>query len=310
MVFFTRGWFVFAAICFLAAAAHCQEPEKVTACQLKNNPSAYNHKLVQVTAFISHGFEDFSLFDPACLPWMGIWLEYGGTAKSGTMYCCGVTNSRTRPVPLQIENISLSLVTDEHFRQFDRLFTLRPDGVIHATLVGRFFAGKPRRMANGEMWDAGYGHMGCCSLLAIQQVISVDPQDRGDLDYQAFPEQPDIRKAGCGYRHLTPVDPFSRMIQDQRGAETELQSWVFDHPRRVASDWLARLTKLEEASIALKEARSAPGHVVYQWKNYMIVVSRPYLLTFYARDPKQIAWVVVAGYESGCGKDQSVTRIK
>jgi hypothetical protein len=37
-----------------------------------------------------------------------------------------------------------------------------------------------------------------------------------------------------------------------------------------------------------------------QRKRAMIVVSRPYWLTFYAKDARKAAWVVVAAYESSC----------
>lgn len=45
----------------------------------------------------------------------------------------------------------------------------------------------------GTYWG-GYGHMGCCSLLAIQEVKSVNPVDRDDLDYGASVDQPDVGK--------------------------------------------------------------------------------------------------------------------
>jgi hypothetical protein len=57
-------------------------------------PPAYNQKLVEVTAFVAHALEDFTLFDPTCSSWPGVWLEYGGKAESETMYCCGVTADR------------------------------------------------------------------------------------------------------------------------------------------------------------------------------------------------------------------------
>src|SRR2546423_8120550 len=76
------------------------EPEKISLCQLKSDPAKYNHKLIKVTGFISHGFEVFSISDPDCPAWPGVWLEYGGTRASGTVYCCGVPAIRTRPKPL------------------------------------------------------------------------------------------------------------------------------------------------------------------------------------------------------------------
>jgi hypothetical protein len=50
--------------------------EQPTVCQLKN-PPAFNHKLVEVTAFVSHAFEDFTLLDPTCSSWPGVWLSMG-----------------------------------------------------------------------------------------------------------------------------------------------------------------------------------------------------------------------------------------
>src|ERR1700681_4643540 len=96
--------------------AFCQEkPDKVSLCQLKSDPAAYNHKLVEVTGLVSHGFEDFTLSDPTCSSWPAVWLEYGGKSKSGTMYCCGVTADRHRLKGLVIEGIAIPLTKDDQF---------------------------------------------------------------------------------------------------------------------------------------------------------------------------------------------------
>jgi hypothetical protein len=298
-----------------------EQPTSVTVCQLKNDPPAYNHKLVEVTAFVSHAFEDFTLFDPTCSSWPGVWLEYGGKAKSGTMYCCGVTADRHRLKEMKVEDIPIPLTDNEQFRQFDKLIqppfkSGRHGAVVHATIVGRFFSGRQIKYPKATFWG-GYGHMGCCSLLAIQELKSVDDQDRDDLDYGASADQPDIDKTGCGYRFLTPIQPTSDLIKAQQDADLGGHDWVFDDPQRVASSALARCSNSEESSIVgLKETRKTQGRYVYEWtpagkaETYMIVVSRPYLLSFYAHDPKRVAWVVAAAYVSSCGKDNSVTRIK
>jgi hypothetical protein len=105
----------------------CEEqPESVTVCQLKNDPLADNHKLVEVTGFVSHDFGDFTLFDPNCPSWPEVWLEYGGKAKSG-MYCCGVTADRNRPQQMVVENIPIPLVENEQFREFDKLIQRHSD---------------------------------------------------------------------------------------------------------------------------------------------------------------------------------------
>ena len=288
---------------------------------LKNDPASYNHKLVEVTGFVSHDFEDFTMFDPTCPSWPAIWLEYGGKAKSGTMYCCGVTADRHRPNEMKVEDIPIPLTDNEQFREFDKLIqppfrSDRHGAIVHATLVGRFFSGRQIKYPKGTYWG-GYGHMGCCSLMAIQEVKSIDPQDRDDLDYGASADQPDIDKTRCGYRFLTPIQPTSDLIKAQQDADLGGHDWVFDDPQRVASSALAHCSKIEESSITgVKETRKAQGRYVYEWTpagkaaTYMVVVSRPYLLSFYAHDPKRVAWVVSAAYLSSCGKNNSVTRIK
>jgi hypothetical protein len=292
---------VIACVFSLAAIATCEEtPQPVTVCELKSDPAAYNHKLVEITGFISHGFEDFTLFDPTCPSWPGVWLEYGG--------------KRSREP--KVEDIPIPLADNEQFRQFDKLinppFRSGAHGsVVHATLSGRFFSGRQMKYPKGTFWG-GYGHLGCCTLLAIQGVKSVDPQNRNDVDYGEVYDQPDIVRAGCGFRVLTPIDP----LKAQQQADLDPHDWIFDDPERVASEALARFANVETSSVALKEKRKWQGRHVYEWKpvgkadTYMVVVSRPYELSFYARDPKRVAWVVAAAYVSSCGKKNSVTRIK
>ena len=312
---------VLASVVMFAGVATCEDQRlTVTVCQLKGDPAAYNHKLVEVTGFVSHAFEDFTLFDPTCSSWPGVWLEYGGKAKSGTMYCCGVSADRHRPKELKVEDISIPLTDDEPFRKFDKL--IQPPfrsgihgSIVHATLVGRFFSGRRIKYPKGSSWG-GYGHMGCCTLLAIQEVKLLDTQNRDDLDYGAGFDQPDIGKVGCGYRFLTPIDATTDSIKAQQEADRGQRDWVFDDPQRVASEAITRFANAEGSSVALKETRKAQGRYVYEWKpadkpeTYMVVVSRPYLLAFYAHDPKRVTWVVAAAYVSSCRKENAVTRLK
>lgn len=297
-----------------------EQPALVTICQLESDPAAYNHKLVEVTGFVSHAFEDFTVFDPICPSRLGVWLEYGGKGKSGTMYCCGVTADKHRANELKVEGISIPLIDNDQFREFDKV--IQPPfrsgvhgSIVHATLVGRFFSGRLIKYPKATFWG-GYGHMGCCALLVIQEVKSFDAQNRDDLDYGAAPDQPDIGKAGCGYRHLVPIDSTFDLIKTQREADGGQRDWVFDDPQRVASEAIARFASVEGSSIVLKETRKAQGRHVYEWKSadkretYMVVVSRPYLLAFYAHDAKRVAWIVAAAYVSSCEKSNSVTRLK
>ena len=281
------------------------KPLRVSPCELKDAPGAYNHKLVEVTGFISHGFENFTIFVPECKSWPSIWLEYGGTAASGTMYCCGVTTQRERPQPLLVEEIPITLVDDERFREFDKLIRRRPDSIVRATLVGRFFSGEKETYEDRVRWG-GYGHMGCCSLLAIQQVASVEPQSSTELDYGFEPEQPDIKKPNCGYDILSDMLDFGPLLKAQREAEMSQAEWFFNDPKRVGTSSLGKLLSIAEDSIELKQTRQAQGRVIYEWhprgeKSYMIVVSRPYWMSSYAKDPNRVAWVVLGAYELFCG---------
>lgn len=186
--------FVF-AICTSTAAgqtpsAHgpvpvVQAAEKVSVCALQADPGAYNHKMIDVRAVASHGFEDFTLSDPRCERPLGIWLEYGGLVNSETVYCCGVKATTPRAVPLVVEGIATRLIDDTPFRRFDAQVRSPGDVSFRAHLIGRFFAGLKQHTPNGDFWG-GYGHLGCCSLLVIQQVLAVEakapPSGRGRND--------------------------------------------------------------------------------------------------------------------------------
>jgi hypothetical protein len=146
--------------------------EKVSVCPLQADPAAYNHKVIEVRGVVSHGFEDFTLSDPGCERRSGIWLEYGGRVNSETVYCCGV-KSGARDAALVVEGIATRLIDDALFRRFDARVRTRGDVSFRAHLIGRFFAGLKQRTPKGDFWG-GYGHLGCCSLLVIQQVLGVD----------------------------------------------------------------------------------------------------------------------------------------
>jgi hypothetical protein len=154
-------------------------------------------------------------------------------------------------------------------------------------------------------------------LLVISQVFAVDVQDRGDLDYRANPDYPDPDwfEVGCGFKGLVSERSYQELIQTQQKAEIGECKWCFDDPKRVALEALARLLQIKDSSIAgLETINTAQGRVNYQWmpegraERYMIVVSKPYLLSFYAKDPSHIAWVPIAVWESSCEKRNSATR--
>jgi hypothetical protein len=227
---------------------------------------------------------------------------------------------RRRPKQIKVEHIPTTLVDDKQFREFDKLIQLRPDSTVHANIVGRFCSG---HALTTSTVGGGYGHMGCCSLLMIQQVFSVAPHDRIDVDYGGATDAPNISEVGCWYRDLLSLEPphidpkeqqqVSLAIEAQRHAELGQRAWSFDDPQRVAIDSLAQALKLEVDSIrGIKQTRAQQGRFVYEWKpdgkklSYMMVVSRPYWLSFFASDPKKVAWIAVSAYETGCDKPPGV----
>jgi hypothetical protein len=156
-------------------AQQVEQPIKTTLCEIKKDPMAFNKKLVVVSGYGSHGFEDSMFDDPTCFEGagrFGIWMEYGGTASTDTMFCCGFSPSNTKK-PLIVQGVPVPLVEDDLFRHFDTLLHSKPrkEVSVHATVRGRIFVA-PQKI--GQLTFAGYGHMGCCMLLAIEQVLSVD----------------------------------------------------------------------------------------------------------------------------------------
>ena len=99
-------------------------------------------------------------------------MEYGGRVNSETEYCCGV-KSGPRTTPLVVEGITTRLIDDPLFRRFDARVRGRGDVRVRARLIGRFFAGLKQHTPKGDVWG-GYGHLSCCSLLVIQQVLAVE----------------------------------------------------------------------------------------------------------------------------------------
>jgi hypothetical protein len=151
-------------------------PQDITLRELLADPGLYDCKLIRVTGVVSHAFEDFTLGDPTLVTTNAVWLEYGGWVSSDTIYCCGPKARASRREVLTINNIRIPLKKDKQFRRFDRLLKRKPESVVRATIVGRFFAGERTTGPNGDSWR-GYGHFGCCSLLVIQQVRSVEKYD-------------------------------------------------------------------------------------------------------------------------------------
>jgi hypothetical protein len=271
----------------------------VSLCDLQNDPAAYDRTVVEVTAFVAHGFEDFTLFDPRCeSKEPGVWLEYGGRMGSRTIYCCGVLAEKRRSEPLVVEDVPTTIVVDRTFQRFDDLIQRKPDAIAHATLRGRFFAG------NKKQPFGGFGHFGMFDLLVIEQVLSVDPQDLRDIDYRAWSDPPDLPGKGCSSRAMDRLT-YRDGLERQRQADEGSRGWSLEDPLRVAMEDFRRIAG-DKPAVQFKQVQRKSGRVIFDGSapdgatRYRIVVSRPYWLTFYAASPQKVAWVTNAIHESGC----------
>lgn len=277
--------------------------EEVTICQIAADPAKYNKKLVKVTAFFSLGFEDSAFFDPSCPSRFNIWHDFGGKRSTGTMYCCDVVPSRTRPEDVIIEDITIPLVVDQNFETLDRLLRRSGGGIARGTVIGRFFSGEKARAADGSDWWLGYGHLGASSLFMIQQVLHVDQHDRTDVDYDSSQTYPDFETGECFYQRLSDAESA---IEVQKQAEVDGGSWMFEDPKRVAVEALAKQLKRNPASLAnIRLKRQAQGRMFYEWRSnnenrpYVVAVTRPYLSVFYAKTSR-VAWVPGGVYRLSC----------
>jgi hypothetical protein len=264
--------------------------------------------LVRLTAFVTHGFEDFHLADPNCLTeGFSVWVMYGGRAQSDTPYCCPGESANSRPEPLTLEGVQTSLVNDLTFRNFTDLLKREPDTTVRLTAEGRFFSGEKRTINRVTSWG-GAGHMGCCSLFVIERVESFEAHTRADLDYTA--EAGSYEKEGCKFgsvhdqRHVSvayPDETIGQAIAQQRKADAGEATWTFTDPQRVAMESLKELYPGQVP--ALRRVKETPARHVFRWKNgkshVVVVVTRPYWLSFYASS-RSVVWVTTMVKEAGC----------
>jgi len=287
-----------------------EDPQNIAFCQLAKDPAAYDGKLIRLTSFVTHGFENFQLADPSCPlgDSLHVWVTYGGTEQSHTIYCCpGEGAKESRPRPLVVQGIEIPLERDSVFDRFTQLLERERGTTVRVTLVGRFFAGI-RQERNGQTFWTGYGHFGAFSLFVIQRVEFFEPHLRRDVDYGVGegPDEPE----GCrprSVRYLRTVSitfelEFAQQaVQEQRQADDGDRAWAFTDSERVALDAL-RSVDAEEHPV-LRRVKKTPTRVVYRWRKgnreTTVIVVRPYWLSFYSKTPS-VVWVATEVKEAQC----------
>ena len=172
---------ILGSVMLISPICWAQEPIRVAPCDLITAPEKYSGKVVQVTARVYLAFEDFSLAQPGCEEaYPGVWLIYGGDEPTPTS---STVNDRSRKPGsvMKVNGIPIPLVHDAALKLFtQRLNPVRITPIddrscydcylyrVSATITGVFFAAKKDAKS-----FSGYGHLGCCNLLAIEQVADV-----------------------------------------------------------------------------------------------------------------------------------------
>jgi hypothetical protein len=152
------------------------DPEQIvstTFCELASNPELFNHKLVKLSGDVTHRLRQLTIATDGCMPNLSsVWLDYGGLIKAPSIYNSNEVD-RTRTELPQVEGVSVPLVDDSLFRKFDEMIAgFSDEPKVRVTLIGRYFAGHQQQLSEYKFWN-GYGRLGCCTLLMIQQIVEV-----------------------------------------------------------------------------------------------------------------------------------------
>jgi len=149
-------------------------------CEVLKSPKLWDGKQLTLNGSVTLEFENFTIYDSKCHTWPGIWLMFGGDVPTPTK---STWNDTERPEgkDIKVNGIAYTIVKDAQLAEFRSAITARsgrkPLYRVTATLSGTFLAERASRdLPNFP----GYGHMGCCYLFVIRQVLSVEKKPRAD----------------------------------------------------------------------------------------------------------------------------------
>lgn len=163
---------LFVFLCPYLCFAASEDVVTAKLCDVASNPEAYNHKLLKLSGNVTRGYKLFTLSGDCKPNLSSIWLSYGGLVSPPSIFNAQQMDA-PRSEKLTIDSIPTTLMDDAVFQKFNQLISSMADRPqARVTLIGRYFAGHPEQIADYKLWK-GFGPMGCCTLLVIQQVVSV-----------------------------------------------------------------------------------------------------------------------------------------
>ena len=179
--------------------------------------------------------------------------------------------------------------------------------MLRATLIGKYFAGRPTKTASGESIRAGYGPKGCCSLLIIEEVGTVGTDIEEPVDFSASPEQ--LIEAAQRTAQFPELPVPSREDEDQLLRKSLEEEFAYLHdPKQVAAHAIAEREGIavDEAETRLKVESITATTAAYKWlppdgtKSYFIVVNKPYWLLQTAVSGDAVIWVAKSITKTEC----------
>jgi hypothetical protein len=181
--------------------------------------------------------------------------------------------------------------------------------MLRATVIGKYFPGKPKTVG-GEAMRSGYGHMGCCSLLVIEEVAKVGSELEEPVDFSPVPAltSPSLMK-GCTVSQIQ-VPPQEDEDQLERGSLEEEYQYLHD-PKKVAARAIAVQESLDAETIEkrLQTEVATQSLSSYTWASpngltsYRITVNKPHWLLQTAAKGDVVIWAPKQMTKTQCTRE-------
>ena len=284
-----------------------ERPFDTTACALMQYPDRYNEGLAE-RGRPDHG-RTRRVHAPRCELWRRARQDMAGIRRRARSPGGSPGTHSTKNRPKTFESLQLPLNQDRDFQALQKLLqdAQNPAStkMLHATLVGKYFAGKPTPTITGVI-RAGYGRLSRRSLLIIEEVGTVGTDIEEPVDFSASPGRSLKPPKDCTVSELA---VSSREDEDRLLRKSLEEEFAYLHdPKQVAARAIAEREGItaEEAQARLKVESITATTAAYKWltpdgmKSYFVVVDKPYWLLQTAVSGDAVIWVPKSITETEC----------